>query len=51
MTQKNRHLRTIAQLCPAVFATNACIDNRKKIVKQQYLLHKFSKYGEPRPNG
>jgi len=26
---KNRHLRTIAQLCQAVFATKACIDNRK----------------------
>jgi len=28
---KNRHLRTIAQLCPAIyiFATKACIDNWK----------------------
>jgi len=26
---KNRHLHTIAQLCQAVFATKACIDNRK----------------------
>jgi len=27
---KNRHLCTIAQLCPAVLAIKACIDNRKK---------------------
>jgi len=32
-----------------IFATNAYIDNRKKIVKQQYLLHMFSQYGELRP--
>ena len=30
MTQKNRHLRTIAQLCRFVITTKACIDNRKK---------------------
>jgi len=27
------------------FATKACIDNREN-VKQQYLLHMFSQYGE-----
>jgi len=27
----------------------ACIDNRKKIVKQQYLLHMCSQYGELQP--
>jgi len=32
-----------------VFATKACIDNRKKLVKQQYLLHMSSQYGELRP--
>ena len=32
-----------------IFATNAPIDNRKKLVKQQYLLHMFSQYGELRP--
>jgi len=33
---KNRHLGTIPQLCRAyIFATKACIDNRKKLVKQQ----------------
>jgi len=31
-----------------IFATMACIDNRKKIVKQQYLLHMSSQYGELR---
>jgi len=25
-----------------IFVTKACIDNRKKILKQQYLLHMFS---------
>jgi len=29
-----------------IFATKACIDNRKKLVKQQYLLHMSSQYGE-----
>jgi len=28
-----------------IFATKARIDNRKKFVKQQYLLHVFSQYG------
>jgi len=27
---ENRHLGTIAQLCWAIFAIKACIDNRKK---------------------
>ena len=31
------HHRT--NLSGYIFATNACIDNRKKILKQQYLLH------------
>jgi len=31
-----------------IFATKACIDNRKKPVKQQYLLHMSSQYGELR---
>jgi len=29
--------------------TRACIDNRKNVVKQQYLLHKSSQYGELQP--
>jgi len=32
-----------------IFATKACIDNRKKLVKQQYLLHMSPQYGELRP--
>ena len=34
-----------------IFATkvHVCIDNRKKIVKQQYLLQMFPQYGELRP--
>jgi len=32
-----------------IFATKACIDNRKKIVKQQYLFHMSSQYCELRP--
>jgi len=32
-----------------IFASKARIDNRKKRVKQQYLLHMFSQYGELRP--
>jgi len=31
-----------------VFATKAHIDNLKKVVKQQYLLHMFLQYGELR---
>ena len=32
-----------------IFATKTHIDNRKKIVKQQYVLHMSSQYGERRP--
>jgi len=32
-----------------IFATKARIDNRKKVVKQQYLLHMFPQYGELLP--
>jgi len=32
-----------------VFATKARIDNWKKLVKQQYLLHMSPQYGELRP--
>ena len=33
-----------------IFATRARIDNRKKLVKQQYLLHMSLEYGELRPS-
>jgi len=32
-----------------IFATKAPIDNRKKLIKQQYLLHMSPQYGELRP--
>jgi len=32
-----------------IFATKAHVDNWKKFVKQQYLLHVSSQYGKPRP--
>jgi len=31
-----------------IFGTQARIDNRKKLVKQQYLFHMSSQYGELR---
>jgi len=37
-----------ANLSGYVFATKARIDNRKKLVKQQYLRHMSSQYGELR---
>jgi len=33
----SRHHRTTLSGC--IFAIKACIDNRKKLVKQQYLLY------------
>jgi len=41
------HHRTNLSGC--IFATKACIGNRKKIVKQQYPLHMSWYYGELRP--
>jgi len=42
------HHRTT--LLSYIFATKARIDNqKKKLVKQQYALHKFSQYGELQP--
>ena len=32
-----------------IFATKALIDNRKKVLKQQYVLHMSPQYGELRP--
>ena len=52
-TQKSRqkspsgHHR--ANLSGYIFATKARIDNRKKLVKQQYVLQMFPQYGELRP--
>ena len=41
------HHRTTLSGC--IFATMARVDNRKKLVKQQYLPHMPSQYGELRP--
>ena len=41
------HHRTTLSGC--ILATKAYIDNRKKLVKQQYLLHMSSQYGERWP--
>jgi len=50
---KNRHLgghhRTT--LSGYIFATKAHIDNRKKLVKQRYVLHMSPQYGELSING
>jgi len=43
---KTRHRTTLSDY---IFATKARIDNRKKLVKQQYLLHMSSQYSELRP--
>jgi len=43
---KNRHLGTIAQLSGYIFATKAHIDNRKKLLKQQFVHHMSTQYGE-----
>jgi len=46
---KNRHLRTIAQLCRAIHSQLTNVSTIAKSVKQQYLLHMSSQYGELRP--
>jgi len=47
---KIRHLSTIAQLCGAASSQLKHAWTIGINVKQQYLLHTFSKYGELRPN-
>ena len=48
-SQKIRHQGTIAQLLSGcIFATKACIESRKKLVKQQCLSHMSLQYGELR---
>jgi len=47
---KIRHLSTIAQLCPAVsLQLRHVMTIRKKLVKQQYVLHMFLQYGKLQP--
>ena len=43
----SRHFRTT--LSGYIFVTKARINNRKKTVKHQYLLHRSSQYGELGP--
>jgi len=46
----NRHLGTIAQPCRAISSQLRHVSTiGKKLVKQRYVLHKFSQYGELRP--
>ena len=40
------HHRTMLSGC--IFATKACVDNRKKLIKQQYVLYMAPQYGELR---
>jgi len=51
--QKKRYLDTIAQLCRAISSQLTHIPNtdnrKKKLVKQQYLLHMSPHYGELQP--
>jgi len=49
MTQKSPSAHHRTTLSGYIFATEARIDNRKKIVKQQHVLYMFSQYGELRP--
>ena len=47
---KNRHQRTIAQLCRAMSSQLSHVSTiGKKLVKQQYLPHMSLQYGELRP--
>ena len=46
---KNRHLRTIAQLCRAILSSQLRhVSTVGKFVKQQYVFHMSSQYGELR---
>jgi len=46
---KIRHLHTIAQICPAISSQLRHVSAiGKKIIKQQYLSHMTSQYGELR---
>jgi len=47
---KNRYLRTIAQLCRAISSQLRHVSTiGKKLVKEQYLIHMSSQYGERWP--
>jgi len=47
---KNRHLGTIAQLCPVISSQlRHVLIIGKKLVKQQYVLQMSPQYGELQP--
>jgi len=46
---KTRHLGPSHNLSGYIFAIKANIDNRKKLLKQQYLLKMSAQYGEHQP--
>jgi len=49
ISPKHRHLGTIAQLCLAISSQLRHVSTiGKKLIKQQYLLHMSSQYGELR---
>ena len=49
-SSKIRHLGTVAQLCRAISSQLRQVSTiRKKLVRQQYLPHMSSQYGELRP--
>jgi len=49
MTQKSPSGHHPTTLSGYIIATKAYIDNQKKLVKQQYLLHMCPQYGELGP--
>jgi len=49
LRQKSPSAHHRTTLSGNIFAIKAYIDNRKKFVKWQYLLHRFSQYDELRP--
>ena len=48
--QKSQSTHHRTTLSGNIFATKTCIDNRKKLVKQQYLLHISAQYAKLRPS-
>jgi len=46
---KNRHLRSILQLCRAISWQLGHVSTVRQNFKQQYLLQMFPQYGELRP--
>jgi len=49
IAKKSLSVHRPTKLSGYIFAIKACIDNRKKLVKQQYLLNMSSQYGELQP--